>query len=98
MPMNNQDDGDARLVAHTSDPIPDPHTTLDWIRLQPDLFSDESLAPDIDLDLLCSLVRQELVEAEERLVHRLIICFESWRDAHNEILIQEFLRGKNLSG
>jgi hypothetical protein len=96
--MNDRNDSDARLVAHTPDPIPDPHAILDWIRLQPDLFSDESLAPEIDLGLLRSLVRRELAEADERLVHRLTICFESWRDAHNEILTKEFLREKNLSG
>ncbi|WP_235909055.1 hypothetical protein, partial [Roseiconus nitratireducens] len=68
--MAEQHDSNARLAAHPPEPIPDWHVFLDRIRLQPDLFSDESLAPDIEWDLVRALVRKQLDEADARLVQR----------------------------
>ncbi|WP_430453459.1 hypothetical protein [Rhodopirellula europaea] len=91
MSINHQNFADAHLLAHTHDFILAPHASPSRFRLPPDLSSDERLAPDTDLNLLRAFVRQELLEADACLVHRLITCFATWRDSHIMILIEEFL-------
>lgn len=56
-------------------------------------WSDESLAPEVDHELLKSLVRQELPEKKARAVYQLIHSFKSWDAAHAKTLIAEH-RGK----
>jgi hypothetical protein len=96
--MAEQNDSDTRLAAHLPESIPDWHVFLDRIRLQPDLFSDASLAPEVEWDLVRALVRKQLDESDSCLVQRLIVCFESWRDAHNEVMIEEFRSGTGHAG
>ena len=55
-------------------------------------FRDESLAPEIDEDLLRALVHRKLPEKSARLVYLLIYSFKSWYDAHTRILVEEFRR------
>ena len=55
-------------------------------------FYEESLAPELDEDLLRALVRRELSKASSRLVYRLIYSFKSWQEAHTRILVEEFRR------
>ncbi len=86
--MADPDDPNKRF----SLPTPSWKMTLDRIRLQANLFSENAHAPEVDLDLLRALVRLQLTESEARLVHHLIVCFESWQEAHREVLTQEFLR------
>lgn len=93
--MADQNDSDGRLATHLPKQVPSWRMTLDRIRLQTNVFSDESHAPEIDWDLLRALVRQQLSDSEDRLVQRLIVCFESWRNAHNDVLTQEFLRRRD---
>jgi hypothetical protein len=93
--MADQDDSNGRLASHLPTQTPSWKITLDQIRLQTNLFSDESHAPELDWDLLRALVRQQLNESEDRLVQRLIVCFKSWQDAHNKVLTQEFLRRRD---
>jgi hypothetical protein len=95
--MSDRNDSKTRLLAHSPEPVPQWHLFLDRIRLQPDLFSDESLAPTVEWDLLRALVRQQLSDVDARLVQRLIVCFESWRDAHNAVLIEELPPGHGHS-
>jgi hypothetical protein len=92
--MADKNDSNARLAAHPAEPIPDWHLTLDRIRLRPDIFSDESLAPLVEHDLLLAHARRQLNQADAGLTQRLIVCFKSWQDAYNEILIAE-LRAAN---
>lgn len=65
---------------------------LERLHRAPDAFLDESLAPEVDRDLLQALVRRELPEADARLVYRLIHSFQSWNEAHTQVLIEEFRR------
>ena len=58
----------------------------------PGEFQDESLAPEVDHDLLRALVRRELTEETARGVYHLIHSFRSWNEAHAQILIEEFRR------
>ena len=55
-------------------------------------FRDESLAPELDEDLLRALVRRELPQPSARLVYRLVYSFKSWHEAHTRILVEEFRR------
>lgn len=55
-------------------------------------FKDESLAPEVDHDLLRALVRHELDEPTARSVYEFIYSFKSWNEAHTEILSDEFRR------
>lgn len=52
-------------------------------------WSDESLAPEVDQELLKSLVRQQLPEKKARAVYQLIHSFKSWDLAHTKTLIAE---------
>lgn len=63
-------------------------------------FRDEDLAPEVDRELLWALVRQELEEHTARAVYRLVYSFQSWNDAHTEILVGEFHRreGRDAEG
>jgi hypothetical protein len=63
---------------------------LEQFHSTPPTFDDESCAPEVDRDLLVSLVDQELHEGKARLVYRLIYSFKSWYDAHTEVLIEQF--------
>ena len=60
--------------------------------IPPPDYRDESLAPEVDRDLLLQLVRKELPERTTRAVHHLIISFKSWSKAHAEIVAEEFRR------
>lgn len=62
---------------------------LDHLNRTPLVFEDESVAPEVDCDVLSSLVRGELPEDQARLIYRLVYSFKSWCDAHSEILIKE---------
>jgi hypothetical protein len=55
---------------------------------------DESLAPEVDLDLLRQLVRHQLPETTASVVYRMIESFASWSQAHGKIVAQEFRRKK----
>jgi hypothetical protein len=55
-------------------------------------FEDERLAPDVDRDVLVSLVRGELPEDEARVIYRLVYSFKSWCDAHTEVLAEQSRR------
>ena len=57
--------------------------------ISPD-FRDESLAPEVDENLIDALIRQELAGEDARLVYRLIESFKSWSDAHEKILVRDF--------
>lgn len=63
---------------------------LDRLHQTPLVFKDESIAPEVDRDLLLSLARGELPEGQSRLVYRLVYSFKSWCDAHTEVLTEEF--------
>lgn len=63
---------------------------LDRLHKTPPVFEDESIAPEVDRELLLSLARGELPEDQERLVYRLVYSFKSWCDAHTEALTEEF--------
>ena len=65
---------------------------LQQLHSAPDAFLDESLAPQVDQELLAALVRQELPEEDARLVYRLIHSFQSWSEAHTQIVAAEFRR------
>lgn len=65
---------------------------LERLRSRVDAFRDESLAPEVDRDLLLALVRRQLPEADARLVYRLIYSFKSWSEMHTQLLIEEFHR------
>jgi len=58
-------------------------------------WRDESLAPEVDLDLLRALVRKELPEDKARTVYRLIHSFASWDAAHSKMLVEEHRRQQN---
>ena len=62
--------------------------------LAPGDFRDESLAPEVDRELLMRLIRSELSEEASRAVYRLIHCFKSWRDLHAELTASHFLNNK----
>jgi hypothetical protein len=62
--------------------------------LPPPVFKDESLAPDVDRDILMSLVRRDLPEDQARLVYMLTYSFKSWSDAHLEALTEEHHAGR----
>ena len=55
-------------------------------------FQDESLAPEVDYDLLRALVRKEVTEQTARAIYHLIHSFKSWNEAHAQLLIEEFRR------
>jgi hypothetical protein len=74
--------------------IPDP---VDPLAFGQPVFRDESLAPQVDLDLLRALVRRELADETTRSVYRLIHSFRSWNDAHTQIMIDEFRRQQHAS-
>jgi hypothetical protein len=59
---------------------------------------DERLAPPVDRELLVQLVRKELPEGAARSVYRLILMFESWAQAHGEVLAEEARRTKPPGG
>jgi len=69
------------------------------------VFRDESLAPEVDLDIVRALVRRELVRRElvrrelpeetASLVFRLIYSFRSWHDAHTQALIEQYREAEN---
>lgn len=52
----------------------------------------ECMAPEVDHDLLLLLVRRELAEEAASLAFRLIYSFESWRNAHADLIAEEFRR------
>lgn len=53
-------------------------------------FEDESLAPMVDWDVLTALVRRELTREQARQIYQWIYSFQSWSDAHAEVLVDEF--------
>jgi hypothetical protein len=55
-------------------------------------YLDESQAPRVDRALLLRLIRRNLSAEEARAVYWLIISFVSWRDAHAELVADEFRR------
>lgn len=55
-------------------------------------FEDERTAPAVDRDLLGRLVRKELSEDASRDVYRLIVSYASWRDAHAQVVANEYRR------
>lgn len=63
---------------------------LERLHAMPPAFEDESLAPEVDRDVLVALVRRELPQEQARLVYWLIYAFKSWSDAHNDVLVEEF--------
>ena len=63
---------------------------LEQFHAAPPTFEDESLAPEVDREVLVSLVRRQLSREHARLVYQLVYSFQSWSDAHNEELIKEF--------
>ena len=69
-----------------------PHTDPPSAFEPPRQFQDESLAPEVDRELLQALVRRELTEETARAVYHLIHSFRSWNEAHAQILIEEFRR------
>ena len=52
-------------------------------------YRDESLAPEVDRELLRKLVRDELPVKTMRNVFRLVHCFESWNRAYTAALVEE---------
>lgn len=60
----------------------------------PPVFKDESIAPEVGRDVLRALVRRELPDGEARLIYLLIFSFKSWRDAHVEVLTEEYRAGR----
>ena len=63
---------------------------LEQLQAAPPAFEDESLAPEVDRKVLVSLVRRQLSREHARLIYQLIYSFQSWSDAHDEVLIEEF--------
>lgn len=59
---------------------------------------DESLAPEVDRELLLKFVRRELSDASARTVSHLIVAFESWAKAHETILLDEYHRTRPQGG
>lgn len=57
-------------------------------------FLDESLAPEIDEELLRLLVRQALPESAARAVYRRVYSFRSWHRAHAKVLLEELKRAR----
>jgi hypothetical protein len=55
-------------------------------------YLDESRAPPVDRSLLLRLIRRNLSAEQARTVYWLIISFVSWRDAHAELVAEEFRR------
>lgn len=53
-------------------------------------FQDDGLAPEVDYQLLRALVRRTLTEDKARSAYRLIHSFQSWNEAHQRVLAQEF--------
>lgn len=53
-------------------------------------FQDESLAPELDRELLIRLARRELPEKYARLAYRLIHSFASWRNCYADLVAEEF--------
>jgi hypothetical protein len=70
---------------------------LERLHRTPPQFEEERLAPPVDRDLLRSLARRELSEAAARPVFRLILRFQSWRDAYKLLLVEEFHRSSQGS-
>ena len=65
--------------------------------LAPPAYRNESLAPEVDRDLLQKLVRRELPDKTARVVYWLVYSFRSWTDAHAEIVVSEFRRTQDES-
>lgn len=76
--------------------IPTSLAALDELKLDV-RFRDDRLAPEIDRNLLQRLVRNELTVEASRAVFRLIHSFESWRNAHADIVVEEFRRSQQAS-
>jgi hypothetical protein len=53
------------------------------------VWRDEKLAPEVDLELLRALVQKRLPEETARNVYRLIHSFASWDAAHTQVLLEE---------
>ena len=65
-------------------------TALGHLRVQEPQFRDSSFAPEVDCDLIRALVQRKLGADDAKLVHRLIVSCESWKNTHNQILVEEF--------
>ena len=52
-------------------------------------FLDESGAPPLDRELIRQMVRHELSEEREKAIGKLVVLFESWSDAYDEIVRDE---------
>lgn len=61
------------------------------------IYRPADQAPEVERDLLVRLSRGELSERNARIIYRLIHSFESWRDAHAEVVVDEYHR-KQTSG
>lgn len=64
------------------------------LALNESVSHDESLAPEIDRELLRALARKQLSEAKARAVYELVHRFASWNRAHGEVLLEEFRRSR----
>lgn len=64
----------------------------DELGLPEPAYLDESRAPAVDRSLILKMVRRELSEERAKAVGRLIVLFESWNDAHVEIVREELKR------
>ncbi len=60
-------------------------------------FRNECLAPEVDHELLRRLARKELSRETSRMAFRLIHSFESWRNAHADVVVEEFQRTQQAS-
>jgi len=75
------------------EPLSDPQQLrcqLEELGYKQPVFRDESLAPEVDRELVRALVRRELPEEPASLVFRLIYSFRSWNEAHTQALIEEY--------
>jgi hypothetical protein len=80
------------VTDRSGDDQPLPPSLWAALGLPEPLRQDESLAPEIDHDLLVRLVRRELPEEQARAVYHLIHAFQSWTDAHAQVVTDEFHR------
>lgn len=67
---------------------------VDRLHKKPTVFADESIAPEVDRNVLLMLARGELPEEQARLVYRLVHTFKSWCEAHVEVLTEELSKKK----
>jgi hypothetical protein len=55
-------------------------------------YLDERREPPINRALLLRLIRRELTSEQARAVYWLVVSFVSWRDAHAQLVAEEFRR------